>query len=84
MHTIRKTSRLFFCAIILLFGPTPDIYAGEAQDLLSQAYSAYQQEQWTSAKSPLERAIKLYPNYAEAQHLLGLVLVQLNQPDSSD
>ncbi|MEJ2232182.1 MAG: tetratricopeptide repeat protein, partial [Nitrospirales bacterium] len=59
------------------------LQAGEAQDLLGQAFSAYQQQQWTSAIAPLERALVLYPGYAEAHHLLGLVLNNLEKSDKA-
>ena len=83
MHAIRNFSLYLCCTIIVTLNFTPASHAGKAQDLLSQAYSAYQQEQWKSAQKPLERAIQLYPGYADAHHLLGLVLVQLNQPDQA-
>jgi tetratricopeptide (TPR) repeat protein len=83
MNSIRHTHLFLFFALILAFSPKPFSYAGQAQDLLAQAYTAYQHNQWSSAKAPLLRAIHLYPNYAEAHHLLGLVLTQLHQPEEA-
>ncbi|HSF10598.1 MAG TPA: hypothetical protein VLA60_14400, partial [Nitrospirales bacterium] len=59
---------------------SPSSQAGEAHDLLAQAFSSYEHQQWTAAIAPLERALTLYPGYAEAHHLLGLILNNLDQP----
>ena len=83
MSPIRYTHFFLFCTLLLILSPKPCPHAGEAQDLLAQAYTAYQHNQWSSAKAPLERAIHLYPNYAEAHHLLGLILTQLHQPEEA-
>ena len=83
MNSMRSTYLFLLLTLILACNPKPFSYAGEAQDLLAQAYTAYQHNEWSSAKAPLERAITLYPNYAEAHHLLGLVLTQLQQPEQA-
>src|SRR5690606_4588740 len=80
-------SKITRMAVILLFAhlctSNTISRAGEAQDLLTEAFSAYQQQQWASAIPPLERAVALYPGYAEAHHLLGLVLTNLEKPEKA-
>ena len=68
---------------ILTMVSYPSSYGGEAQDLLAQGYASYQNNQWTAAIGPLERAVQLYPGYAEAHHLLGLVLTHLGKDDQA-
>lgn len=62
--------------VFCLVAPSSPVLGGEAQDLFSQAYGSYQQQQWASAIPPLEQALTRYPRYAEAHHLLGLVYSQ--------
>ena len=42
-----------------------------------------QQRQWLQASSFLERAIELKPDYAEAHHNLGWVLLNIKSQDGS-
>ena len=72
-----------FLLLAYVYMGNASLQAGEAQDLLGQAFSAYQQQQWSSAIAPLERALALYPGYAEAHHLVGLFRNKLEKPDKA-
>ncbi len=56
----------------LLFSPTTGL-ADEALDHFNLAHQLVQQGQHEQAVTTLESAIKAYPHFAEAHHLLGLV-----------
>jgi tetratricopeptide (TPR) repeat protein len=61
----------------------PPTFGGEAQDLMGKAYGSYQAQQWDSAVAHLEKALAIYPRYAEAHHLLGLIYSQTGKPDQA-
>ena len=72
-----------FILLCLLGGPRPS-FADEALNLFNQAHSHIQKGQYEDAAQSLKAAIKLFPRFAEAHHLLGVVyFTGFSQPDSA-
>ena len=76
MNNLQFPSRILpWCLLAcwtLIFFPTIG-WADEALDHFNRAHQLVQQGQHEQAVTTLETAIKAYPNFAEAHHLLGLV-----------
>jgi len=77
---------LFLSSLIflgVLSHPTPGL-ADEALELFNQAHTQIQQGHYEKASKSLTTAIELFPRFAEAHHLLGVVyFTGLNQPNKA-
>ena len=71
--------KVYLTIIVLLsFWPMPAL-SHPAGDFYQQAISAIQSKDFQQADSLLQQAINEFPAYAEAHHLLGIVLFQRTQ-----
>ena len=79
-HTFRI---VLFSLLIVIYWPFTS-WAHEAQNLYNQALSQIQQQKFSQAAQSLQQAIKEFPHFANAHHLLGVALFNgLNQPDKA-
>ena len=79
-YTIRITLFSLLIGLSLPFSS----WADEAQDLYNQALSHVERQDFQQAAQSLQQAVQIFPRFAVAHHLLGVVLFTgLNQSDQA-
>ncbi len=87
IHLQRVRDRLLAGGLVVLLmhlGPAAPVQADTAQDFYNQALTQLQRENFKDAAEALEEALKVFPRFAAAHHLLGSVLFHgLRQPQQA-
>ena len=61
---------------VVLLGGGHGVWSHEAKAPYQEAVRAYSQHRDAEALNAVKRALSIYPNYAEAHFLLGLIAVR--------
>ena len=82
--SLLHTFRIILLSVLLGVCWTITSLAHEAQTLYNQALSQVQQKNFSEAAKSLQQALKEFPRFANAHHLLGVVLFNgLEQSDNA-